>query len=266
MPIQPVTLSQMNSNSFFLNLFLMGGWGSGKTVFSLGSQTLRTLHCDIDTMGYVSAKSFMGNPQFGNLPIRQDLISWQPINSTKEMWEVIDYIEKNWKNYDLIVVDTITDLQRLHLNEIRGKNIGYQLKDHEWGPVLYLMEQVTQRLKRIPIHTIFNGHETDHKRIIDGYVKFTPAFDGQFLDTYANHFTEIWRYVTVNQYYKNEQGLSQCFTHRNIQTQTDETFSAKSRVSFLDKWEPPNLDYILSKIYYHLTNNGIQQNGTNTYQ
>lgn len=267
MPIQPTILSNISSNIFKIKLLLQGAQNTGKTVFGLGSQTMRTLHLDVDSYGITSARTFQGNVQMQIPPIRQDLIAWQPINTVKEMYDVLDYIDRSWKNIDLIVVDTITDFQKMLINEIRGTGMGTPLKDYEWGPVLYTLQQVTQRLKRLPIHVIYNAHESDTKRVFDGFNKFTPAFDGQFQDEFGSHFSEMWRYLKINQYLKDQNGISIINEQRWIQCQTDETFNAKNRANVLEKYEYPHIDYIFNKIFQRLNENPYLmqqaiQNGT----
>lgn len=258
MAFNPQPLTRLDNNYFKLNVMLLGPQNSGKTCFSCGSQFLRTLHLDIDSYGSIAAKAFPGNVQMGIPPIRQDLCLSEPVNTVQDMYAAITWIERNYKQIDLVVVDTITDFQRIAINSMLNDGLN-RLSEYDYGPILNLMQGITERLKRVPVHVIYNAHETDKKRVVDGYAKFTPAFDGQFLDVYQGHFSEIWRYVVTNQYYTDQSGIAMVYKHRMIQCQTDESFDAKNRTAILDKYETPYLDHIFTKIMTHVQSNGIQQ-------
>lgn len=254
MAIIPVQLQRIQPDFFKLKVMLMGPQFSGKTIFSLGSQYLRTLHADVDAYGILSAKCFAGNPLTGTPPIRQDLVFSVPINTVQDMYDFVNYIKKNIKSYDLVVIDTVTDFQRMIINTYIGDD-GVASK-YDWNPILNIMQQVTQELKRLPIHVIYNAHESETK--IPG--KVVPAFDGSFLNVYQSHFSEIWRYLLFRNLKKDSNGLSYIEETRYIQCQMDEQFDSKDRTSILEKFEPASLDYIISKIHYQITTNG-QNNG-----
>lgn len=261
MAINPIPLSKLNHDYFKVKIMLLGAQFTGKSVFSLGSQMFRTLHLDVDSFGSLSAKCFMGNVEMNIPPVRQDLVESVAINSIGDMQDALSFIESNWKRYDLIVVDTITDFQKMVVNQLLGKVLVNRLTEYDYGPILNTMQQVTDQLKRIPVHVIFNAHESSVKRttVINGkdQAVFTPAFDGQYIDVYHTHFSEIWRYILLNNYVKDEQGITRIQQSRWIQCQPDETFLSKDRSVILEKYEYPFIDYIFNKIFQHIQNNGV---------
>src|ERR1051326_946651 len=113
--VQIQSLKVLSQLDAYIMAMIYGRPGSGKTIAACGSQKMRTLLIDVD-QGASSAICWRGTTFADGFTIpatRLDLIDRVPVRSKEEMIEAIALAEqqKNW--YDLVVMDTGTEFQKM---------------------------------------------------------------------------------------------------------------------------------------------------------
>ena len=222
-----------------------GPAGSGKTVFACGSQHLRMLHLDVDK-GVISAKAWRGDPERGIPPTRHELITTWPIFTKEDFEKAFDWFVKNQQNFDGLIIDTATELQRILLEEICSKSRHIIPERPDWNMLLIVFEHITRQLRNLSKHVIWVAHEIEFEDKELQRRMAMPNFQGQYGDHYAKHFDLILRLQLFDQQVR-EGNRIVWQTLRFLNCQRDQVNEAKDRFGALAKYEPPILDNILSK-------------------
>lgn len=243
MPIDIVTLADEPVEQEFILALLYGPPGIGKTVFAAGSQQWRTLFLDVD-QGRASAKTFKGNPELNIPPTRKDLVYRVKIKSWDDMLEAVDYAEANTKFFDLVVIDTFTELQQLIATDLRQTENLDILRIPDWGVVLNRMEMLAQGLRNNNMHVLLTAHETVKFDEQEQRNMYMPRFQGSFKEVYSKHFSIVMRYVMWTDHDKATRTNT---TQRWIQCQRDQYTHARDRSNSLEFYELPMLDHIFGK-------------------
>lgn len=246
----PIPLSQVAINPIMALLY--GGAGAGKTVFSTNSQRWRTLLIDIDK-GSLSARCNIGFPATGTLGTRLDLVSVKECYTFNDVLEAHSWAASHIRDYDLIVVDTATELHRMVMHEVASAAKIVVPSQREWGIVLNMMDDLARAFKELGVHIIWTAHEMTTVDEFTGMPMARPAFQGSFKEMYARHFSNIIRYVVHNEEVVNAAGQRETQAVRALMCQTSPTAHGKDRSGALDMWEHPNLDAIMDKIIHRVT-------------
>ena len=176
------TLQKMSSSQRLMGM-LYGPPGTGKTCFAAASN-LRTVIIDADRgiSSIIPRKKSLG-------------VAWENIvvlecwNDTNKMTEALNYVFTNSRNFDLIVIDTLTLMQHSFLhNKIKNRKSNKGTYD-DYNETLYAFTDVILSMKQMPCHVLFTAHEECRK--VDG--KYGPLFAGQLSTTYAGHMDYIGR-------------------------------------------------------------------------
>lgn len=232
----PISLADYNELSFIALVY--GNQGVGKTVLACSSQSLRTFVIDVDK-GVASAKC-------SDLVNNKLITVWQ-IKNYDDFLKALDYFVANQAYFDLLVVDTATELQRYLVYEICLKRKIETPDQRAWGVVLTQMEYVTRLCRDLKKHAIFLAHETSYTDEITKRMFIKPSFQGQYGTYYGKHFSIIMRYTLVERQQKQNDGTVQAVTDRWLMCQRDPFIDAKDRFSVFNKWEYPHLDTIIKK-------------------
>lgn len=244
----PVSLESIVSP--FVSMLIYGKPGVGKTVFGGGSQVFRTFIFDVDkgTLSLASSKTSQRLTANGYPPIHKELIKAWPVSTYSDFEEGLRWFIANEKQFDLVLIDTGTELQRMLVDEIMRKNKHVIPDQRDWGMALTSMEYLTRTLRDMRKHVIMLAHETystDQQTLITTHY---PNFKGQFAKDYAKHFSVIARYMMIDQQIRNPDGTMASQTLRFLNCHPDPMSDAKDRSSSLEKYELPILDNVMSKI------------------
>lgn len=240
---RPLNLAELKQP--WIKSVIYGGTGVGKTVFCCQSQQFKTFVFDVDDGAY-AASTWLGNPAMGAPATRRDLVDVWPVRSRQEFVAGFDYLTRRADQYQLVVVDTATELQRVVMREVtRGA-----LPDQQaWGKGLNAMEELTTMFRHLNMHVIFAAHEIEKEDQELRRLMFRPSFQGAFGSTYARHFSLIARYCLIDTLTLDQNGVVVgTGTARWLNCERDQVTHAKNRGGGLDKWEPPVLDYIINKM------------------
>lgn len=244
-----VSLDQVTSP--YITGLVYGGPGVGKTIFAGGSQTRRTLIFDVDkgTMSLASLKTNERLAQGGLPPIQRNLINVWPVKTYKDFENGLVYLYHNLHHYDLVVVDTLTELQRMIIQEVMAKHNHIVADQRDWGIILSTMEKLTTIFRDLGMHCIMLAHEVEATDQITQARYFRASFKGQFGQEYRKHFSWIARYLLVDRQMQDPQTKAVVTqTIRCLECHRTNANDAKDRSSSLEVYEHPNIDVIFHKI------------------
>lgn len=238
----------------FITALVYGGPGVGKTIFAGGSQYLRTFFFDIDK-GMDSLASRKTDEKLiavGLPPIKRENIDYETIYTYADFESALSRFEREKDRFDLVVVDTWSELLKLILAQSKAKGKRVKAERDDWGIVLDSMEYLTRTFRDMRKHTILLSHEVV---MFDG--RIVPNFKGQYKADYAQAFSLIMRYFLVDESVVDPTTQTlQTVTHRLLNCNREPLIDAKDRSSSLEKYEIPYLDNILWKYTSAMQNNG----------
>lgn len=230
------------------NIFIYADSGVGKTVFSCSSQKRRTLLFNIED-GWKSAKTWQGSPDGVFPPINHNLVHvTERIDSSDKFLAAYNYLLQNVRNYDLVVLDTATELQKVLIRDIINKRKKLIPEQQDWGMALSQMEFFFTQMRMLPLTKIVLAHEQLKYNPNTGYNEYGPSFQGAIRTDFARHFDEIWRLMLQQVQLKDEQNNVHNVTQRWMKIHPDQNSKGKTRANSLAPFEVPVLDNILFKI------------------
>lgn len=241
----PVPLTELANGQ--ISALVYGATGVGKTAFACGSQKLRTVVLEID-QGTITACCFQGNQEMGIPPTRLELVTGFKCLTFQDVMNAHTWLTKNPRAYDLVVLDTATELQRMVLSEIKRGSGGEVVDQRGWGIALDMMDDLCRSFKALGKHTLFTAHEAAKDDEYERRVMYQPAFQGSFATMYARHFSLIMRYLLVPEEVVDAAGKKHRKVNRALQCQNDRFSHAKDRSGALAMYERPFLDAILDKV------------------
>lgn len=244
----PVRIDQIKENSICALVY--AGPGVGKTIFACGSQYMRTFVFDIDQglESVISKKTDEMLNKHGFPSICRDLIMAWKITTYNEFVQALDWFVANQNYFDLGVVDSASELQKIIAEEVRIKNKHITCDQKDWGIVLNNSEFITRRLRFLNKHILFTAHEDTFFDENQGIRSYTPSFQGRYARDHAKHFSYLWRYCMVPQVLLDDKQQPYTVFQRYLDCTRDLYNTAKDRSSALEKYEWPHIDHIFKKI------------------
>lgn len=219
---------------------IYGGPGVGKTVFCASSANMRTFVFDVDN-GLNSANAYLTRHGMD-----KSRVKFHQVVTPADFYEAFDWLKIHIADFDLVVVDTATELQRILLRSVMDSNKHTLADQRDWGAILTMMENITFHFRNLPAHVIFCAHEMAKADDTDGGSpqQLRPSFQGAYKVEYAKHFGFIGRYVLSNQKNKDTGELKLV---RALRFGADPLCHSKDRSGNLNGWEVPDLDAIFDK-------------------
>jgi phage nucleotide-binding protein len=222
------------------NALIYGPPGVGKTPFACSSKKRRAFVIDVD-QGLASA-----NPRWG---VDTNMIDYVTVESYDEFLWALDQYIKNYQKYEILVIDTVTELFRVLLDETRKKGRATQVPEQrDWGIVLVAFDDLIRAIRKLPGVKIFLGHEDSFDNKETGMKEIKPAFQGQTKKFYSKHFDVIARLFLVNAQVANADGTISNQVARYLQCQPTPNIDSRDKYGILGMYEIPDLDQILDRI------------------
>jgi len=169
-----------------LKILVYGSAGSGKTVFAgtanLDERTAPTLFVDFEA----------GTLSLAGQDIDVDVIR---VTHFKQFNDVYAMLSAEDCPYRCVVVDSITEVQKLNLGGIVAESVRAQpgrdpdrpLID-DWGKSAEQMRKLLRRFRDLPMHVIVTALAQEVKDESDGSVRVKPALPGKLADEIAAMF------------------------------------------------------------------------------
>jgi len=207
-----------------LSILIYGQSGIGKTVLS--STAPKPLFLDLEE---------------GLLSVVDRGVSRIKVESGANLADAYTWLkEKNNNTFQTVVLDSLSELQRVLISEF-VKQLGLPTADlRVWGLVLDKMWRIVKSFKQLPLHFIATSTVKSEKDEVTGIIVQRPSFSGQFSEQVALYFDEVFYMDLVEK----EEGKSE----RVLFTQPRSHFFAKDRSGKLDPIEIPDLNSIFKKI------------------
>lgn len=179
------TLSQSLESQHYTMLFY-GRPGCGKTLLAGTSQYMRTALINVDhgILSIINAWPAQINP------------GWRVYSpeTSNQFDQAIEYVVKNLSSFDLLVVDTATEIQRIFVDGIVANRQSPIATLQDWGVALSRLEKLARLCRALPIHVVWTCHEMQAVDAESMRNIYRPAFQGQFGKLmYHKHFDVIGR-------------------------------------------------------------------------
>ena len=249
----PVLLSELGQS--WWKGCIYGPPGAGKTCFATISNLYNTFVFDVDC----GVNTTMARRKVLN--IRYDNCLVWIIRSTQDFIKACEWLATNINRFQLIVVDSATELQRVAMHEVNEKRKSPTIDQRDWGILRTQMEDFTVWLRYLPTHVVYVCHEQNKWDPTLNQNVWRPSFDGRFAFEYAKHFSYIARLMTypVPTGQNDPQGQPIVNVQRLLAFGPDPYIHYKDRSGCMRQWEYPDLDAILQRMINSTTVETVQE-------
>ncbi len=169
---------KQKSGNNILNMMVYGASGAGKT-------TLASTAADLGKILYVDAEAgaqFVDEKRAKNI----DLVEMKNIETLDEVLK-----PENHKEYTTIVLDSITEIMKKLVDEIKGGKDSPTLQD--WGKIINNMESYFRKFRDLNKHVILVAMETEKED--DNTILKRPSLSGKNLPADIIGFQDICMYL-----------------------------------------------------------------------
>lgn len=207
-----------------LNMFVYGMPGAGKTYIA-------------KTAADAGYRVLVLDAESGALTIRDSDADVLPIKSTRELTEVLRELARPGHGYDVVVLDSLTEVQKMQINEIGGQS---KMKQQTWGTIGDDLRTIVRQLRDLPLHVIAVclSKETEDD---DVGCRVRPALSGSMKEEVSGFF-DLVGYAHV---VRTEKGPR----HRLAFTSAGDRLVTKDRSGRLDEQEPNDFGHLLKKVF-----------------
>lgn len=216
--------SARNVEQHRLNLFVYGLPGAGKTYIA-------------KTAADAGYRVLVLDAESGALTIRNSDADVLPVKSTRELGEVLRELSKPGHGYDVVVLDSLTEIQKMQVAETGGQG---KMNVQQWGRIGDELRTFVRQLRDLPVHVIAVclSKETDDD---DVGCRVRPALSGSMKEEVSGFF-DLVGYAHV---VRTEQGPR----HRLAFTSPGDRLVTKDRSGRLAENEPNDFGHLLKKVF-----------------
>jgi len=210
-------------------MIVYGDSGVGKTTFAAGFP-----------------KPLLICPEKGLLSVAGQDLPYIEIEKWDEIEEVYLYLLKaeSRKQYDTIVVDSLTDLQQRALSFILDANGREFPEQRDWGQLLEVMRRFLRQMGDLPYNLVFVCLAGTEKDELTGIVKERPAISGR-LAVEAPAYVDIVMHMQVEKTGRGDDAV----ISRYAVFQPDNRAAAKDRSGKMPVvMKDPTADKVISRI------------------
>lgn len=180
--------------------------------------------------------------------------AWR-IDSSKDLVEAYDYLKKGQHEYQTVVLDSITEIHRMLVDEHAGQILSKQTSSKQssgygmWNDVQRAMGRFLRYFRDLPMHTIYTALEIEEKDITGKRI-FTPDLFGKMSARLAGYVDAVFYYTIQIKKDGNDDNVK---TLRFLLTQPTDVIIAgyrkdpASKVQ-LERFEKPDFSVILQKM------------------
>ena len=229
-----------------VNMCVYGLSGVGKTVLGATGPP-PVLFLDVD-FGMMSVSRMRPDLQksLGIDDLNQ--LKREIVRGQKDIERLLQEVREEFKAdphaYGTIVLDNITELQRVLMNEyVREQSAKGLPKQQDWQYILLQMRWVVQNIRALPCHKLFTAHLEEKEGMK------SPALSGRIAQELPGYFDILACYMLREEEVTNaDTGEVSQESRRGLWCQAHPRIAAKDRSGRLDMIERPHLGHIVRKI------------------
>lgn len=212
-------------NYQYLKVLTYGYSGTGKTMFAGGAP--KPLFLDIEA---------------GLLTLRNKDVDAVKIEKWKDVEDVFMFLKNEKHDYQTVVVDSLTELQKKLADElIKGKE---RLTIGDWGILIDKIRRFVRHVRDLPMHVIVICLADQRKDDEKGRVYAVPSLNGKALPGELAAYFDIVLYQYTKKNKDNENGAEYlALTHG------EERVVAKDRSGKLKPVIVPSFDEIKKEVF-----------------
>lgn len=241
---RPRTVDEAGSNYF--NCILYGRSGAGKTTAAATAPPpILILDCDQGLLALRGIPEEMAQ-KIGLCPAET---YFEPIRGMADMLEQIQRVAKEnaacpgWWN--TIVVDNLTELQRVLMTDLLASSERTIPTFQDWGVILLRMQKLVRLVRNLPCHSIFIAHEREDEHGIG------PALSGRIAEELPGYVDLLARLMLIEKEEDDGKGGKSVRPIRRLRCREliSQKVTAKSRSYRIGEWESPNLTRLIEKCH-----------------
>jgi len=225
------------------NCILYGAPGAGKTTCAATAPgPVLFLDCD---QGLLALQN--PDPELvKTLGIDLEKLYFEPITSFDDLVAVITRVASECKQqpgwWGTIVLDNLTELQRVLLNDLLRQQERTLPQLQDWGIILLRMQAIVRSLRNLPVNTIFIAHERETDQGIG------PALSGRIAEELPGYVDLMARYTILEKPDPNNKDVVKVIRKLRCRASLGaRPVTAKCRSSRLADWEEPNITRLIEK-------------------
>lgn len=216
-----------------LKILSYGKTGTGKTYFCGSATRLgKTLVVSCES-GLLTIK----DREFDTLPVK----TWSDFN---EAWNIVSKVKGEYKT---IILDSITEVQRLLMDHIAP---GKALELQQWGEVELKMHKVIRSYRNLDNNVIITALAKESKDDVLGSTSVMPMVKGSLAQNIGAYFDCVFYHFA---HVTEDRETGNKVTQYKMLTQNDNRFIAKNRAGKLNRVEPNDFEEIHNKIFEPIT-------------
>ncbi len=220
--IAGLPIQRVKEKTAKINMLIYGESGAGKTRLSGSADDVpemrRVLFIDVEG-GILTLRDTF--PEVESIRVR----SWE------EMQSVYDELYKNLHDFTTIVIDSLTEVQKMSMDKVMRKLVEEYGDDanevpqiREWNINIEQTRKFVRAFRDLPVNTIFTALVSVEKNPHKGTIRRKPSLSGKVKDEVSG-FLDVVSYLYIKEVDGNVRRMLQC-------GQTEETV-AKDRTNNL---------------------------------
>lgn len=177
------------------------------------------------------------------------------VSSADELFEIVlqaknGYVEYNKQKiyFDTLVVDSLTECQRLIRDRILQRNKREEMILKDWNTLANHMERFVRALRDLPVHVICTALCEKYHEDSSGKIHVQPMFDGKKTGQ------QISQYFNFVGYYFRKEAQKDGLYVRSLMFDGPSNYACKSAHPIVGIIENPSLKDILNKLQTYTPN------------